>query len=647
MRFIKYSIFLISILSIHHMLLAQDDRTASAKFGIFFQKGNNVHFADFGSLDGIRTCCNKFEDGSGDGNAFGFSYDYNVSHTIMIGLRATFIDLSGNFKAHENITIIYPDRFVNGRIDYKYDADISAFGISPRFTWNFFDNFQLSFGTGLYFLTNAEYTHDETIYSPYAHKPTFIDSSDHFNNHSGDIDDASSTIIFTEAGLAYDIYIPNSNFLITPEIQFSMGLTPVANGIDWNVGNIRMGVNAQYVIPGTQVQLIPLSAFLNIKAINENKNDKEIIIHEYTVKRSLPLLNYIFFDKGESEIPERYNLLSYEDARQFIEEDANTKNALTAYYDVLNIIGRRMTAMPNAVINLVGCNSSGQTQIEDLALSKKRTDRIFEYLTNIWQIEANRINIELRNAPKASISPDKNYGADIDIDDAILENDRVEITSNTWSILAPLMTDDKNEEIVSKGLEINPTVSDSSGIKDYEITLSQDDQLIDKYVGLEVPITINLPINNYEFIDLTKPITYVLTLNPNESFKQAKLSGELQPSFKTIPRQKINFSIIWNEHENYKIDKSNQQLLKLLKTNIEPGTIVTIDSYTDKLGFKNSNKSRSEYRAKNVIKLLDLKNPAINIHGESKPIYDETLPEARIYNRTVNIVVESPENEND
>jgi outer membrane protein OmpA-like peptidoglycan-associated protein len=645
MRINKYSIFIIIFFAAGSLLIAQTDRTGTHRLGLFLHAGSNGHFAKFGKEQGVNTCCREFTDGDGSGHSFGFSYNYNITDKFMVGVATSIVDLSGSFNESDNVTIIFPDRFVNAKINYDYESNIQAFGIMPRFSYNFFDNLNVHFGTGLYFLTNATYEHHEELISPYG-KPSFVDSSKYFNDFNGDIEKSSVSMFMTQFGFSYDIYAMSDQIAISPEMYFTMGLTPVAEGFDWRIGNVRMGINAQYIIPGTEIPLIPLSAFLKIEGINDDGSD-EIVIEKYNIVRSLPLLNFVFFDKDSAEIPDRYNLLTYEDTKQFIEEDANTKNALTAYYDVLNIIGRRMTAMKDATITLTGCNSSDESQVDKLSLSMKRADRIYEYLTNVWQIDPIRIKRQFRNAPMTAIQRDKNYGSDIDIDKALLENDRVEITSNNWGILAPIMITETSEKVKSRGLAIDPVVSDSSGISNYVITLSQEGKLIDQYAGLGTPDRISIPIENYPFIDLQKPITYVVNLEPKAKYRAANLTGDLMSDFKTIPKDKIYYSIIWNDFDNPNVDRNNNQLLKILKNKINPSDRVTIDSYTDKLGFKGKNSLMSKYRANAVAKNLGLGDPKINAHGESIQIYDSDLPEANFYNRTVNIIIESPETDNE
>ena len=83
---------------------------------------------------------------------------------------------------------------------------------------------------------------------------------------------------------------------------------------------------------------------------------------------------------------------------------------------------------------------------------------------------------------------------------------------------------------------------------------------------------------------------------------------------------------------------------------IQPNSDVTVNGYTDILGTDDYNERLSTNRANAVkgdigghIKGQD-KSLVAHGYGKSQPLYTNELPEGRYYNRTVQVLVETPIN---
>jgi len=147
-----------------------------------------------------------------------------------------------------------------------------------------------------------------------------------------------------------------------------------------------------------------------------------------------PFLTYIFFDENSAEIPQRYVQFTREQAQNFSLKDLLGRSSLESYYYVLNILGQRLNEHKNATITITGCNTNLKKERNNKKLSTQRANAVKDYLVNVWNIDPSRIKVVSRNLPeKPSNQKDP---------DAIAENRRAEISSDTWEIVAPIVIED-------------------------------------------------------------------------------------------------------------------------------------------------------------------------------------------------------------
>lgn len=133
------------------------------------------------------------------------------------------------------------------------------------------------------------------------------------------------------------------------------------------------------------------------------------------VRETFPLRNYVFFDLGSKEIPDRYVLLSRDQVKDFKEDQlevfapkklsGRSSRQMVVYYNVLNILGDRLGKNPASTITLVGSSEKGPEDGKAMATSIK------EYLGNVFRIDGSRISVEGRNKPVLP-SEQPNSGSD-------------------------------------------------------------------------------------------------------------------------------------------------------------------------------------------------------------------------------------------
>jgi len=105
------------------------------------------------------------------------------------------------------------------------------------------------------------------------------------------------------------------------------------------------------------------------------------------------------------------------------------------------------------------------------------------------------------------------------------------------------------------------------------------------------------------------------------------------------------YSLILFDYGKSKLEKSHRKLINFVKDRLTQNANVVIYGYTDRIGKEEINRRISESRAKEVAKLLDIKNAEVAGIGESDLLYNNDLPEGRFYCRTVKIEIITPRKE--
>jgi hypothetical protein len=147
----------------------------------------------------------------------------------------------------------------------------------------------------------------------------------------------------------------------------------------------------------------------------------------------LPLLPYVFYDRGSAELPKRYAQYSVMEASSFLAAPMEVSSGRTqqsvigAYYDVINIIGRRLSLNPKARITLHGSAVSD----EDVSLATERVKRVREYLESRYPLTRGRIAVA--------------HGATNqrrDEDPRLTDEARHVYISGDWEVLRPIVVTD-------------------------------------------------------------------------------------------------------------------------------------------------------------------------------------------------------------
>jgi len=473
------------------------------------------------------------------------------------------------------------------------------------------------------------------------------------------VPEAAKFVAGLKGGLGYDIPLNGRNTIwLTPEAFFTYSLTnysQVPGTSQSNPNNefypvtLSGGASLKFALNGPPEEApppaaIPLAATITAHGIMPDGSitaepvSPQSAIH---TRSSLPLLPYVFFDEGSPTISSRY---SRSGATGFSEQSALAgKDALEANHDALDVFGYRLKNNPTMNVKIVGTNSNSGREKNDIMLSKSRATAVADYLKSTWNIDPSRVTVDQRNLPELPTNPLTVAGQQ--------ENRRVEISSNSPELTAPIKIEDRKAQSVgATQVRYDITVSPDPSVHSYSswtITLDKDgSQIGSPLSGSGAPpatTTSEIP-DGAKY--LNQPVHY--TLNVTDANGQtAKADGYTRVMAKTVDRDNLEkYAMLSFDFDKYEINQRARQMLQLISESISrDATGVQIDGYCDATGTAPYNQSLSEARANSAVTALRSmtslpSNVTVHGHGLRDPKFSNDLPEGRQLNRRVEFTIE-------
>ena len=370
-----------------------------------------------------------------------------------------------------------------------------------------------------------------------------------------------------------------------------------------------------------------------------------LVIEEFLDTRLQPILPYIYFEKNSDKIPERYSIIPKEDTKRYEPKELFSFQTLQVYYHILNIIGKRLTDNPGAMLTINGCTDGKEE--EGTALSKRRAESVRDYFVNIWGIESSRFNI------KASRVPDQLTKSSDALEESDEENRRVEISSNSPQILAPIKLEQFSYKANPPIVRFYLNSKNKQDIQRWELIVTQGNAVLYDPTSTAMPNYKDWKIleNSKKRPKLDAPIKYKLTLY--DKANKAYTSDEQTFTVEQVTVQKKivkqmndtlfdEYSLILFDFGKTDLNSDHKSILEFVKNRINPSAVVKINGYTDHLGDRSANQIVSERRAESVSKYINHSKSEIAGYGEDKTFLTNALPEGRAYSRTVKIIAIIP-----
>ena len=462
-----------------------------------------------------------------------------------------------------------------------------------------------------------------------------------------------------QIGAGFDIPLSSdrnkTQFVLSPFVSFQpyFGQNPRATET-WNITTIRAGVALKF---GQGKNIQEATDLVKDREVQFTVNSPNNVPGERGMTEIFPLRNYVFFNEGSSEIPNRYVLLTKNQVKDFKEDQLETfapknlsdrsKRQMTVYYNVLNILGDRMQKNPSATITLVG--SSNNSNSDGLAMAES----VKTYLVNTFAINASRITTKGQNKPNI---PSEQPGGTQELV-LLREGDRrVSIESNSPDLLMEFQSGPNAplkpvQIIASQEAPVESYVTfDNKGAG--EALSSWSLQLTDEQGKTK-------SFGPYTQDEVKIPGKMILESRPEGDYK-VKMIGQTK-SGKIIEKETTahvvlwtpvkmvegtRYSIIYEFNSSEAISMYEKYLTEIVTPKIPMGATVMIKGHTDVIGEVAYNQELSLARANDVKTIIqnslskagrnDVKFEVSGYgENENNAPFDNKTPEERFYNRTV------------
>lgn len=376
-------------------------------------------------------------------------------------------------------------------------------------------------------------------------------------------------------------------------------------------------------------------------------------IEEIKIIDSSPMLAHVYFDRESSEIPAKYVKFGSQAETAGFEEQ-KFRDTLEKYYQVLNIIGRRLTLEPAAKIAVVGCNDNTKEEKGKKGLSNDRAEAVRNYLLTVWGVAPERMTLEARGLPKMPSNSTTEEGQ--------AENRRVEIVPTLPSIIAPILSTYTNVKNDTTELVLKPELVSPHGIDRWQLSLTNAGGSLMELSGSGAPEgEIKIPLNTIdrerfanggdatvkmEFVDRKGQKVELSPATVKVNFiRRSQRMAERQDQ----QRVQEKYALVLFDFDKDTVGPSNQEIVNSIAARIRslPEATVDIVGHTDNTGKAEYNLKLSGRRSlavyKNIMTALGgganerIRHTGV---GAENPLYDNLSPEARGFNRTVTILVE-------
>lgn len=435
---------------------------------------------------------------------------------------------------------------------------------------------------------------------------------------------------------------------LLPEIGLRYGVNSLRSSQQWTVhtGFVAVGLRLDLSAPPVvQPQPVvspppppsppPLILSLDLP--------EPVRIQEAVVTETFPLLPYVFFDSASSDLPVRY-LPLIEDAS--FSDTALPHSTMTIYYHLLHILGKRLTEDSTAVIVITG-TTDGREVPPSLqpALARGRAEAIAAYLRSRWHVRPHQIRVTIAASPSIPSNPAYPEG--------VVENRRVELSSPSSTLFAPIIHERFREYIVQRSQIVLRLPTLPAAVQRWRVHARHGQYMLGSRHGDGIPpplLRLSLDsaalIQRAPFLSTRDSLACDLELWMSDgSTITATIYAPVERTMSKFERRRL--SLVVFDFDRADFSPTNRELVeRFILASVTPHSRIRITGSTDRLGEAAYNVQLSQARANEARRLIERVAPSARIEEVrgigAAELFDNASPEGRYYCRTVTIVVETP-----
>lgn len=675
------SAFLV-MLALSSIVLSAQDTTSRGwlrdpwSYGISAGMGAEANLLNIPGLPGVPNCCAGYSSTVSWSPVIDLVGTYELSDLWHLAGRLGYQSSSIQLRTTEYESVNTDGTSQRGEFEHALDVSRQYLALSVDGMRELTEQWNVYAGLRAHFLASGSWAQVERLLEPF--DAVYENGTrERLARSGGTIPGEASVVVGIHAGVRYDVPLTqNREWQLHPELQLEWNLMSRQTTQSWNVATLRFAVGVsrhrpamqkqtemskdtilrpiltpvqpreiarkpktrlETAVPPYRLSIDSLGATL-LDSANTPLQNQELTVYNIVSLNLYALLSYIFFDEESDMIPERYRMLTPDQANEYQLRSLNGQGTFNIYHDMLNIVGVKMRENPSEQITLIGCNSNDGQETNNLELSRRRAESIRNYLIRVWDIDERRITIEARNLPEVPSNSAANDGRE--------ENRRVEIVSTGNRILEPLFFDDTTRSVSANSIAFTPTVVTDVGVRNWQLNIYQGEKLLDSLRGADnVPDTVywNLARKPAVYPKTNEQLFYTLAVQDSAGQNIERLFDGCNVR-QIVRREKRveRFSLIIFAFNEYDFTKQHNEILKLIKDRILPTSTVTVEGHTDRSGNADYNLRLSQRRASSVATRLKIPDERVFGYGDTKAIFDNDYPEGRLYSRTVIITIETP-----
>ncbi|HET9135682.1 MAG TPA: OmpA family protein [Candidatus Kapabacteria bacterium] len=642
---------------------ADANRELAFRFGLYGDAAKNYHNSQahvFCCEDG----CGVFGNGTGSGMNIGIIFEKPLVKMIDLALTFGYADRSGDFGVARvgNMPVLdeASGKYVTLQRQHSFTASLPELigGLGVRFTpiakFPIYLNAGLTYSLPLSSSSNYEQT--EEILAPSG--VVYPETHTNFKIVGSGVLLNVKSSFGARGAIGYPLPL-GRDITAAPEASYNFPLTKTRDDYQWKIASLEYGVAIRYNIykalpppppPPPEPPPPPPPAPKPEPPVADvmTASPQQIQIVETIVTETFPILPYIFFDSASSSLSNRYQKIAATDHDSFRNREL-PHSSLEAYYQILNIVGDRLSNDPAQTIAITGTTDGDEagSAKEATALAKARAQVVKEYLTSVWGITEDRIAIKTVASPRNPST--KKF------DEGIEENRRVEITSDNTKILEPVIHEHFSRyEGTPKEVPFVLKASGKQTIANWDMKIDAATAPLYKTGGSgSPPASFEWKITDADLApiakaaDANKNVTASLIVKDDAGLENTK-SYDVPTTKSRYPFELSRLSLIVFDFDKSDISGQNKEMVKtFVAHSIRPNSDVQIHGSTDRLGELDHNQELSQSRADAVAKLVraensDAKLTEVKGIGPAEDASLNSTPEGRYYCRTVTVQVQTP-----